>query len=105
MIDTQELKETNQFILPNLVFKDQKKEHHPSMPVIDEESEDSEDTPRRAIDFEEKQSDHSSSESLYAYDPILLEGQVLWKLTEKNKQLIDYVLEKFIGEQYKFLLN
>lgn len=52
MVDIFEPKDTNQFILPNLVFKDQKKEHHPNMPVIDEESEDSEDTPRRAIDFE-----------------------------------------------------
>jgi len=42
--------------------------------MIEEEDEDSEETPRKEMDFEEKQSEHSSSESLYAFDPILIEG-------------------------------
>lgn len=99
-----------QMILPNLVFKTPKQEPKLILPMIEEEDEDSEQTPWKEIidleaDSEERWSHHSSEGSLYAYDPILIEGQVLWKLTEKNKELIRYVLEKFIGDRYKFLLN
>jgi hypothetical protein len=90
-------------VLPNLKFRDADKEKLLNLPIIEEESEDSEVTPR--IEAEEKEPSESSIQSLYACDPILIEGCVLWRLSEKNKELISYVLEKFIGQDYKFLLE
>lgn len=47
---------------------------------------------RKNASYEEDKIEYNCS------DPIMLEGQVLWRFTEKNKQLIKYVCETLIEE-------
>ena len=72
-------KSPNLQVLPNLKFKEQKPFNILSMGKIEEEDSDKED------------------EKILYRDPILLEGQVLWRIvSQKNKSLARFVLEKLI---------
>ena len=75
-------------ILPNLRFRDQLKKPKIPMPEIKEEPDSSED--------EEILSGKKRDRDYHFSDPILLEGQVLYRMTARNKALIRYVTQKLI---------